>query len=98
MITEIKGSDLPQEANMSWTPIDNEEREKSAIGRFEIIAERYIFGNERDRKIILSFFDDKEKEIFLRSVGLYHLFCDQRFFDAVKKAVGDKLYEDLHKA
>ena len=85
---------------MSWTPIDNEEREKSAIGRFEIIAERYIFGNERDRKIIPSFFDfdDKEKEIFLRSVGLYHLFCDQRFFDAIKKAVGDKLYEDLHKA
>lgn len=83
---------------MSWTPIDNEKREKSAIGRFEIIAERYIFGNERDRKIILSFFDDKEKEIFLRSVGLYNLFCDQRFFDAVKKAVGDKLYEDLHKA
>ena len=52
---------------MSWTPIDNEKREKSAIGRFEIIAERYIFGNERDRNII-------------------------------KNAVGDKLYEDLHKA
>lgn len=59
---------------MSYTPIDNKEREKSEIGRFEIIAERYIFGNERDRKIILRFFDDEEKEIFLRSVGLYHLF------------------------
>ncbi len=29
--------------------LSNEEREKSAFGRFEIIAERYIFGNERDR-------------------------------------------------
>ena len=83
---------------MSWTHKNKEKREKSASGRFEIIAERYIVGNERDRKIILSFFDDKEKEIFLRSVGLYHLFCDQRFYDAVKNAVGDKLYEDLHKA
>ena len=71
---------------MSWTPIDNEEREKSAIGRFEIIAERYIFGNERDRKIILSFFDDKEKEIFLRSVGLYHLFLRPAFFRCGQKS------------
>lgn len=31
---------------MSWTPINNEEREKSAMGRFEIIAERYISGRK----------------------------------------------------
>lgn len=82
---------------MSWTPVNNKEREKSAQGRFEIIAERYIFGNEKDREIILSFFDEKEKEVFMYSVGLYRLFCDQYYYDSIKKAVGDKLYEDLHK-
>lgn len=82
---------------MSWTPINNEEREKSAMGRFEIIAERYIFGTENERNIILSFLDEKERETFLCCTGLYRLFCDQYYYDSIKKAVGDKLYEDLYK-
>ena len=82
---------------MSWTPINNKEREKSAMGRFEIIAERYIFGTENERNIILSFLDEKERETFLYCTGLYRLFCDQYYYDAIKKEVGDKLYEDLHK-
>lgn len=30
-------------------------------------------------------------------VGLFHMFTDQRFYDAVKKSVGEQLYNDLHK-
>ena len=82
---------------MSWTPISKEECEKSAMGRFQLIAERYIFGTEKEREIILSFFKGEEKKTFLYCVGLHRLFCDQAYYDAIKKAVGDKLYEDFHK-
>lgn len=77
--------------------MDNTEREKLPLGRFEIIAERYLYGNDRDRKIILSFLDNNEKEIFLNAVGLYHLFTDQNFYNTVRDAVGKRIYEDLHK-
>ena len=42
--------------------IDNTKREKSSLGRFEIIAEAYIYGTEKQREIILSFLDEKEKK------------------------------------
>ena len=29
-------------------------------------------------------------------VGLFHMFTDQRLFDAVKDAVGEQLYNELH--
>ena len=77
--------------------MDNKEREKSPLGRFEIIAERYIYGSETERKIILSFLNDKEKETFLNAVGLYHLFVDQYFYDTIRDIIGKKIYEDLHK-
>lgn len=75
--------------------MDNKEREKSALGRFEIIAERYIYGSETERKIILSFLNDKEKETFLNAVGLYHLFTDQYFYDTIRDIIGKKIYEDF---
>ena len=31
--------------------MDNKEREKSALGRFEIIAERYIYGTELKKEL-----------------------------------------------
>lgn len=76
--------------------MDNREREKSPLGRFEIIAERYIYGTEAERKIILSFFDDSEKETFLNAAGLYHLFTDQYFYNTIRDILGKKIYEDLH--
>ena len=76
--------------------MDNKEREKSALGRFEIIAERYINGTERERKIILSFLNDHEKEIFLNATGLYHIFTDQYFYEKVRDIVGKQIYKDLH--
>lgn len=77
--------------------MDNKEREKSALGRFEIIAERYIYGTEAERQIILSFLSDTEKETFLNAVGLYHLFTDQYFYNTIRDILGKKIYEDLHK-
>ena len=77
--------------------MNNTEREKSPLGRFEIIAERYIYGTENERKIILGFLSDTEKETFLNAVGLYHLFTDQYFYEKVRDAVGKQIYKDLHK-
>ena len=77
--------------------MDNKEREKSALGRFEIIAERYIYGTEVERQIVLSFLSDSEKETFLNAVGLYHLFTDQYFYEKVRDTVGKQIYKDLHK-
>lgn len=77
--------------------MDNKEREKSHLGRFEIIAERYIYGTEVERKIILSFLSKSEKETFLNAVGLYHLFTDQYFYNTIRNIIGKKIYEDLHK-
>ena len=82
---------------MAYKKIDNKEREKTAMGRFEIICEKYINGNNRTKEIILSFFDEEEKQQFLIGCGLYHMFTDQRYFDSIKKAVGERLYKDLHK-
>lgn len=73
--------------------INNTEREKSPLGRFEIIAERYIYGTEAERNIILSFLNDSEKEVFLNAAGLYHLFTDQYFYNTVKNILGKKIYE-----
>lgn len=30
-------------------------------------------------------------------VGLFHMFTDQRCFEAVKKSVGEQLYNEFHK-
>ena len=53
--------------------MDNKEREKSALGRFEIIAERYIYGTEAERQVILGFLNENEKETFLSATGLYSI-------------------------
>lgn len=82
---------------MSYIRIDNEEREKSAMGRFEIMCERYINGTNREREIILSFLDEEEKKTFLTGCGLYHMYTDSKFYDAVKKAVIDQIYDDIRK-
>jgi hypothetical protein len=31
-------------------------------------------------------------------VGLFHMFTDQRFYDAVKKSVGEQIYKEAHTA
>ena len=48
--------------------IDNKEREKSAMGRFEIMCEKYINGSKLERETILSFLSEDEKQTFLHSL------------------------------
>ena len=31
-------------------------------------------------------------------VGLFHMFTDQRYFEAVKNAVGEQIYKDVYTA
>lgn len=75
--------------------MDNTKRKQSALGRFEIICERYIYGTDQERKIILSFLDDTEKEIFLEGCGLYHMFIDNQFYKAVQESLSDELFLEL---
>ena len=72
------------------------EREQSAHGRFEIICERYIEGPDQVRQVILAALNPEDRQTFLIGCGLYHLFTDQRLYDATKKAMGMQLYEELH--
>lgn len=58
--------------------MDNKEREKSPLGRFEIIAERYIYGTEAERQVILGFLNENEKETFLSATGLYSIWCGMK--------------------
>lgn len=77
--------------------LDLEEKEKDPLGRFEIMAEQYMTGSEKQREIILSFFQDPvERKTLLEGFGLYHLFRDKRLYDAMKKAVGEQLWQDFH--
>ena len=77
--------------------MDNKEREKSALGRFEIIAESYTYATEVERQIVLRFLSNRKQETFLNAVGLYHLFTDQYFYEKVRDTVGKQIYKDLHK-
>ena len=77
--------------------LDLSEKEKDPMGRFEILAERYMNGLPKEREIILSFFQDpEERKTLLEGFGLYHLFRDQRLYDSVKKALGEQLWEEFH--
>lgn len=39
---------------------------------------------------------DEDLQHFCEFVFYYHLFTDTRFYKAVEKAVGERLYEDFH--
>lgn len=71
-------------------------REQSAMGRFEIMCERYIYGNERIRQAILSALSPEDQHTFLLGVGLYRLFTDQRYYAAVRDALGEQFWNDAH--
>lgn len=74
--------------------IDNKKREKLPLGRFEIIAEAYIYGTKKQQEIILSFLEEKEKKTFLEGVGLYKMFTQPDFYKAVCGAVGERIYNE----
>ena len=74
-----------------------DERETSAMGRFELVCEAFIDGNQQQREIILSMLDERDRETFLKGCGLYRMFTDYRFYNAVEKAVGEQVYNELRK-
>lgn len=65
--------------------------------RFEEMCRTYLNGNDRTKRIILSFLNEEEKLTFLQGCGLYHMFTDQRYYDIIKKEVGRQIYDDFHK-
>ena len=75
----------------------DDKREQSAIGRFEIICEKYLQGPETVRQVILEMLDPEERQTFLVGCGLYHLFTDAILYRAMKTAMGETLYEELKK-
>ena len=75
----------------------DDEREQSALGRFELVCEAYISGNDEQREIILSFLTETERQQFLVGCGLYRIFTDQQYCNAVKNAIGEQIYKDAHK-
>lgn len=77
-------------------PMDDSVGELSPEGRFEIIADLYDKGSMKQREIIKSCFTEEEFQAFLRGVGQYRMWRDQRLYNAIKKAVGERLYAELH--
>ena len=78
--------------------IDMEEKAKDPMGRFEIMAEMYMNGTSTQRELILSFFPDPEdRRIVMEGFGLYHLYRDQRLYNAVCDAIGQQIYEEAQK-
>lgn len=65
--------------------------------RFEEMCRTYLNGNDRTKRIILSFLNEKEKRTFLEGCGLYHLFTDERLYKEVRLSIGKQLYDDFHK-
>lgn len=60
------------------------------------VAKRYIQGTEKEREIILSFFQGEERMIFLRAVGFIHLFTDQQYYDSVRNAMRDRISKEMY--
>ena len=75
---------------------NQEQREQSALGRFEIMCELYINGSDEMREVILSRLDESEKETFLQGCCLYHIFTDDTFRKKAQAALGEQLYKDFN--
>lgn len=73
-----------------------EEREQSAAGRFELVCEAYSNANELQRSRMIAMLSEDERQTFLKGCGLYRIFRDQRLYDAIKNAIGEKIYKDAH--
>lgn len=81
---------------MSYRYPTKAEREKTAMGKFEVMCETYINGDQKQKETILSMLEEGERQTFLTGCGLYHMFTDQRFYESVQKAVGEQIYNECH--
>ena len=60
------------------------------------VANRYLHGGQLEQETILSCFPGPERNVFLRFVGLYKMFCDQKYYDAVKGAVCARIMKEIY--
>ena len=73
-----------------------------AMKRMEDFAKTILYANHSQQEKVWQALEQTltKDEIsgLKRYVGLFHMFTDQRFYDAVKKSVGEQLYKELHTA
>ncbi len=60
------------------------------------VAKRYLNGSDIEKHAILSCFTDEEKKVFLNFAGYYKLYSDQRYYNAVKKAVWGQCLKEIY--
>lgn len=60
------------------------------------IATRYINGTKEEKEIIISFFEGEEREIFLKAVGMVHMFTDADYYNTIQNAVQEQIVSELY--
>lgn len=60
------------------------------------VARRYLHGSDAEKQAILSCFTDEEKKIFLDFAGYFKLYSDQKFYNAVKRAVCGRCLKEIY--
>lgn len=60
------------------------------------VANRYLHGSDIEKQAILSCFTEEEKKVFLTFAGYFKLYNDQRYYDAVKKAVCEQCLKEIY--
>lgn len=75
---------------------NQEAREQTALGRFEIMAELYNTCSDEIKETILSFFEtEEEKETFLMGAGFYKLFTNETYYKAARKVACEMFLESI---
>ena len=65
------------------------------LQRFETIAAAYIMASDAEREAALALIPPKERETFLKGVGLYHLLTDDEFYRQASRTLARTVYEEL---
>ena len=60
------------------------------------IAMKYINGTKEEKEIIISFFNGKEREIFLTAVGMAHMFTDSDYYSTIQNTVRGQIVSKLY--
>lgn len=63
--------------------------------RFEEMCRAYLNGSEHVKEAILNLLSEEEKETFLMGVGLYRLFTDAEYYNAMCQTVSEMVYNSL---
>ena len=69
--------------------------EDTAIGRSLNIAEAYLFATDEQRRAIVALFPEEYRQSFLMLAGCHRMFRDPDFYQAMKQAMGEVLYNEM---